>query len=290
MVGQEKYGPVPRFSQAVSVRIHPRARVIALSFVDAVASAFGPPEVDFKGHRGEERAFIRDLSPMPIFRGKEEPDWVALPRSVQGGDVIVTEEPVFVANRGWDSTPLKLAEALEIDPTRVQVLPRMPGEASGHLDVYLLALPRDRVVIPEIPEAALAAIGYAHEVAVGRLVQTFLDERAEALAAQGLLVDRLPMMPPIHLKAARDRPEGWAGVAVSPTNTPLLHIGDKKIAFIPAYPSAGFGEAYRAQAEANMATWSAYFEQLGYSTQLVDATGVVDAGGNLTRVYVAEPL
>lgn len=237
-----------------------------------------------------------------------------LPLLLDGGSLLLTEQVAFVSeaavanNRVWprdkeararlerggfqpgsaDEVREKVAAALGCASEQVRLLPPMPGELSGHLTTWLRALPGGRLVVPELTEEAFEEIAYAHEVGIGRLVQTFLDVQSADLEHQGFEVVRLPMLPPVDLDRV-DRPEGWAGRVHSATSAAAFDIGGEKAVFLPTFQTDVFPAGYVALKNRILDEWKAFYEDLGFAAHLVDATGAAQAGGSLPRLVGALP-
>jgi len=111
-----------------------------------------------------------------------------------------------------------LSEALHVPLDHVIMLPNMPHEATGHVDLYLMALNDHQVTIPKIVIPIEHFSEHPLERQIAQDVKRFLDERAQLIARLGLEVIRLPQLPPLWLPAL-DEPEGnYDDVFYTPTN------------------------------------------------------------------------
>lgn len=194
---------------------------------------------------------------------------------------------------GWRPRPVEvvkalLAEGLKRARRDFVFLPPMPGDASPHLSAWLLPLDGG-LVVPEIDQAAFDAIGLLHELALGRLVQTFLDVQAAELEAKGFVVERLPMMPPTHLVRDEQRGESWVGRCASPTTSVLLEVDGRRMAFLPRPSAEEFPESYRAVLHDAIEAWRAGFERHRYEVVFVDDGPVKERGGCLRQLVAAFP-
>jgi len=169
-------------------------------------------------------------------------------------------------------------------PRALVELPAMPGDRARRADA--IVLPRDgaHVVVPEVDEGAFEVVKLPHEVALGRLVQTFLDVRAAALASRGLTVSRLPTMPPVYLEKDADRAEGWVGTWLSPTQALTGSVGDKPFAILPRFMSEEFPRLYRGVYGTHLARWSAFFAREGFTVHTVDVELLVRSFRPLCRL------
>lgn len=181
-----------------------------------------------------------------------------------------------------------LAEGLGRPRRDFLFVPAMPGDASAQVATWALAL-GERLIVPEIEQAAFDVIGLVHEVALGRLVQTFLDVQAAQLESRGFVVERLPMMPPTDLVRAPHREESWLGAFSSPTSAVLLELHGRRTALLPRPSSAGFSAGYEAVLSRVLEAWQRRFERAGFEVVFVDDTGVKARGGSLRRLVATFP-
>lgn len=181
-----------------------------------------------------------------------------------------------------------LAEGLGRPRRDFVFVPAMPGDATAHVCSWVLSL-EEALVVPELDQEAFDAIGLVHEVALGRLVQTFLDVQAAALEERGFVVERLPMMPPTNLVRAQHRDESWLGVCSSPTGGVLLDVDGRRTALLPRPSAEGFPGAYRAALARALDAWRARFERAGFDVVFLDDEGVKARGGSLRRLVATFP-
>jgi hypothetical protein len=194
--------------------------------------------------------------------------------------------------RSEDEVRRLLTESMRIDPDALIVLPRPPGEKTGHVDSFVLAVDGDRVMVPQIRDEAFGLITYDHEHDLGRRVQRFLDDQAATIAAHAtaerpLIVDRLPMLPPVFLTEAATEAR-WHGVFYTPANSLLVDLlEDERFAFVPTFDPQGFPDAYRSANLAYVDEWRRYFEDHDFTPVTVDATALGRAYG-LVRCVTSE--
>lgn len=189
--------------------------------------------------------------------------------------------------RSRDETVAVLAESSDCAKEDIVVLPRMPGEKTGDIDTYLMALDERTLVIPQIRAEAFSVIGYPHEHALGREVQAFLDERAAQLESLDYKVLRPPMLAPVYLTPAHEEGK-WHGVFYSPTNGVLLDHGQKDL-LVPSFDAEGFPDAYKALNERYRNEWTDLFKHAGWTPTIVDASRVGRAYGLLRCVTEVVP-
>lgn len=170
-------------------------------------------------------------------------------------------------------------KALDIEPSKLVVMPRMPGEKTGHQDLYLMALGPNEVMLPQIPDEALNILDMGHEVQMGRTVQHFLDDQAARLQGMGFQVDRLPMMAPTFLTQDDRSPTGWFGHFDSPANALLLNYGDKHQVELPTVKLDGFPDGYKAMSARYQQQWADFFKTRGYQPALIDGTDLSQGYG-----------
>jgi hypothetical protein len=183
-----------------------------------------------------------------------------------------------------------LAAALDRRPADVVVLPRMPHEPTGHVDVFVLALDERTIAVPRIePEALELAAAVDRAVAVD--VQRFLDEQATRLDARGLHVVRPPMLPPaVATSAGPDQGDDrTALVLFTPANSLLLHVDDRHVALVPGFTTVS-GDPRRALlARGYERRWRDELAARGWQAHVVDAAELAGYGGLLRCATAVVP-
>jgi hypothetical protein len=173
-------------------------------------------------------------------------------------------------SRTADETTHELASAYGMADDQVVVLPRMPGEATGHVDLYMMALSPDRIMIPEVRQEALDLLGSDQEKQLGGQVRSFLDERAEQVRGLGYHVDRLPMMAPVNVVTL---PSGdLHGDFYSPANSLLQNTEQGQAVMVPTFNPQGYSEPYQQTNQRYTEEWKSFFQGAGWEPQAVDAT------------------
>jgi hypothetical protein len=165
-----------------------------------------------------------------------------------------------------------LSELLLIPPEKVVILPSMPHEATGHVDLYLMAINDHQVIIPKIVMPLEHFSTNPVERDIAQDVKTFLDERAQQLASLGLEVIRLPQIPPLYLPAL-DEPEGnFDVVFYSPTNGLLVNKGAEQLVLLPHFEANELRPELKAMSDAYERFWRETFTAFGWPAYMVDVT------------------
>jgi hypothetical protein len=174
----------------------------------------------------------------------------------------------------------ELVQALAIERDRIIILPQMPGERTGHVDLYVLPLGPSRVMIPEIRQEAIDILGYAHERELGSQVKDFLDEQTRVLEKRGIRVERLPTMAPTDLSPYGRPGETWGAQFHTPANSlPLNHLdGERNIVLTRYDPPEVFPERYRELNARYQEKWRELFEGEGINVTMVTQTGLLRSG------------
>lgn len=81
---------------------------------------------------------------------------------------------------------------------KVVILPRMPFEGTGHIDMWAKFLNDDEILINSISDQQIADIKNPTTLYATRILQRYLQDRAEDLAALGYKITEIPMPIPQH--------------------------------------------------------------------------------------------
>jgi hypothetical protein len=157
---------------------------------------------------------------------------------------------------------------------RVRFMPWMPGERTGHVDLYVAPLDANTVAVPTVPRALIDRLGMAHEREFAGRLNTWLDTRVRELEAQGITVERLPMLPPKNLVRSSLSEFGWDADYLSPVNW-LIHEGKAVIPEYGRYLRELPGElaaSMRREIEKVMGRY-------GYATEFRSADGLIGTNG-----------
>lgn len=173
-----------------------------------------------------------------------------------------------------------LARALRLSPKQVHILPPMPGEPTGHIDLYVLPLGPGRVMVPQITAEALK-ITPADVFVEGREAQIFLDDQARALEKLGLSVVRLPMMAPRRVFSTDEDGVEESGLGFfSPANSLLLNQGGRRLVVVPTFERLdGVSPRWQALTRQYTDMWAKALKAEGWTPYLVDATELVPLQG-----------
>jgi hypothetical protein len=182
-----------------------------------------------------------------------------------------------------------LSQALERPASDIVVLPPLPQEQTGHVDMFLMALDRDTLIIPRIPREALDLTTPGMERDLGFETAVFLDHAAGVVQGLGLRVERLPMLPPVMTPSE----DGVAGhvdpLYVTPTNGLLVRTRDKAAVLLPTFHVPPRGAAFNALRRDYEKEWTRFFKAHGWTPQFVDATEVAHRGGLFHCVTASIP-
>ena len=192
--------------------------------------------------------------------------------------------------RGRNGVLSELAKALDISRERIVILPKLPHEATGHVDLYLMALNDHQVIIPKILYKVTTLSAEAQiEQQITRDVSVFLDERAAQLATLGLEVIRLPMLPPLYLPAL-DEPEGEFDVVFySPTNGLLVNAGESQTVLLPHFNADRIRPDMSNLSEKYERYWLKAFTALGWQPSFIETTTLGRYLGLIHCVTAATP-
>jgi hypothetical protein len=316
-------GPVPDFEPMAAVATHAGIAPLAPELPRTLARLLGKRAVTVGGASIDDDTllWLRDYQPLWVRRdgglvalrylsrdaGRSEasppPGWLdgvkvaTLPLFLEHGNLVSTGALVLATERLVDDNrPRPRQEILDIlaagvSPARVVVLPSMPHEPTGHVDVFVLALDRRTVAVPRLDPEAVELVAGDRALAVAGDVQRFLDDRAAALAALGLEVVRPPMIAPaIAWASGRDESDERPSLVLfTPANTLLLPIGGRRLALVPGFAGAAQDERLAALARRYERSWRDDLAARGWETHVVDATELAGYGGLLRCATAVRP-
>ncbi len=185
-----------------------------------------------------------------------------------------------------------LAETLALDIERVVVLPTMPGEATGHVDLFVLALGPNTVMVPAIDLDAALANEEPEELALAWDAQTHLEAVASELGDRGLTVARWPMLPPILLPNVDEEEEDPNSIVfLSPANLVLYDGPAGRYALVPGFSDLAIdGRLLKNLQRRYEIEWRASLERLGYKVATIDAADLAPYLGLLRCVSAPLPV
>lgn len=122
----------------------------------------------------------------------------------------------------------------------VIVLPRMPHEATGHIDMFAKFINDDTVLVNEISKQQLSLVRHPAEKAVALETSAYLEKITTRIKELGLKVLRIPMPIPQWRQDIdnKDRPEMDSYITRSYSNALLIARPGKKFALVPRYTRA----------------------------------------------------
>ncbi|MEN9824269.1 MAG: Porphyromonas-type peptidyl-arginine deiminase [Pseudomonadota bacterium] len=182
-----------------------------------------------------------------------------------------------------------LSSYLEVDPSKLIFLPALPGEGTHHVDLFVLAVGKKNLMIPEITEEGIATLAFEQEKALARTAMNFLNAQASLLSSQyGYKVDRLPMVPPVWQSEVGGEKQA---VFFSPANSLLANLGaERKKIFLPHFEvPSDWGEPFRAYSDQVEQQWKKYFEDKGWQPAFVTANKAARAFGLIRCLTAVVP-
>jgi hypothetical protein len=185
-----------------------------------------------------------------------------------------------------------LTEMLALPAERVVVLPRMPGEATGHVDLFVLALGPNMVMVPSIDEEVALSIEAPDALAAAWDARLHLEEVASELFERGVSVVRWPMLPPLELPNVDDEEEDpTSTVFLSPANLVLYDGPAGRHALLPSFSRLGIERRQFANLQRSYeAQWRKALDRLGYDIAAVDAAELAPYLGLIRCVTAPLPL
>jgi hypothetical protein len=181
--------------------------------------------------------------------------------------------------RGPDDIVAELARVFERSKNDVVVLPTLPGERTGHIDLFLMALDRRTLLVPSVPPEAMAVADGPMEREMGMATAGFLDQTANALRSLGFDVVRLPMLAPVMTPSYDGVPGHVDPLFITPTNTLLLRTDKRAVAVMSSFSVPGRTPAFLAVQKRFEKKWSEFFRGRGWEPRLLDATAIARRGG-----------
>lgn len=173
------------------------------------------------------------------------------------------------------------------------VLPTMPYEATGHVDLFLLPLDEHTVMVPTIDPEVLHLLTEERVRHIAQVVRVFLDEQATYLGELGLEVVRLPMIPPaigMYPDGEEEVTDGLFELLVfSPANALLANVGGRRHVFLPGFDEVAELPALAKEARSYTRRWQEAFRDRGWAPHVVDASALVAYLGLFRCVTASVP-
>jgi hypothetical protein len=179
-------------------------------------------------------------------------------------------------SRGDAEIREELSAAMGVPADHVVRMSWLPGERTGHVDMFAGALGEHTVLVPRIPASSIAALSYEHERFFATRTNQWLNEQVEMLeraTRNTVQVVRVPMIPPKNLKMSSKSPLGWDAEFPTPANF-VLH---QHMAYVPHFPQWETELADRGkelQEEIRRV-----FAAAGYGVSLVNCSRLLDRNG-----------
>lgn len=176
--------------------------------------------------------------------------------------------------RSRDEVIGMLAEALDVAPDHVVVLPGLPAEGTGHVDLVVLPLDDRTVLVPEIEPKAIKRLRAFTGQLIAYEARGYLDAVALRLQRLGLTVLRVPMLPPLLMPAVDAEPESGVLDAVyfSPANALLTVTPEAHTAWVAYMHDQLFDGRFAALNRQYRRDLSKVLSAHGYAPVFVEAT------------------
>lgn len=193
--------------------------------------------------------------------------------------------------RDGDQVVTLLAKALERPVDDIIIVPRMPGEATGHVDVWMLFVDEHTVVIPEVRPEAQARTETVDDHQLSEEVALFLDTEAGHLRDFGLEVVRLPMIAPITVPALNEPAASglYDTLFVSPANALLLMTDERADIILPSVDVETLLPPVKDLEARYEDEWSEFFDAHGWTPWYTEATELVQYLGLVRCVTAPVP-
>lgn len=170
------------------------------------------------------------------------------------------------------------------------VLPPLPMDRTGHIDLYLMALGPSVLLVPRVTEEALRLATSGDERIFASDIAAFLDHHARLLESVGFRIERLPMLAPFLTPAdmADGRPDPDA-LFLTPTNSLLMRMPTRAHVLLPTLDTSDRPPAVGALQRRYEEEWRAFFRDRGWDPHFVDTTAVARLGGLVRCVTAIVP-
>ncbi len=248
---------------------------------------------------------VDDASPQQVHSVlNQSPDYLNLPQGlsfshfsvpveIEGGNIMCNEAHCFVTEevlwrieeRGETADPEAIVNQLEKHIRQeFWLVPRMPFEGTGHIDIWAKFLNNNQVIIGEISEESLTAIP-EEQADTYRAVKTFLDEQATGKDIAGNVVPNAlatvlqQEAPEVEiLRIPMPTPGVYRGIETFRTYTNSLFVNDTVI--VPRYIRGSRAERRnRDLLREQEAKVRAVYEQAGYRVKWILADNLIRDGG-----------
>lgn len=220
---------------------------------------------------------------------------LAVDVQMEGGNLMCTESDCFMSEevllRARQSDPgvqpETLTAALESRLTqRFWMVPRMPHESTGHIDIWAKFLQADTVIVGQISDSSLVQVP-AEQQQTYRDLQAFLEMQATGLDADGQPVPNSlaqilkAQAPEVSiLRVPMPTPGVYQGVDTFRTYTNSILLND--VAIVPRYRRGSDGRpdrGERLQTELDEAEVARVYAEAGYRVSWIVADNLIRDGG-----------
>ncbi|MBF2054282.1 MAG: agmatine deiminase family protein [Candidatus Sericytochromatia bacterium] len=220
---------------------------------------------------------------------------LAVDVEMEGGNLMCTDSDCFMTEevllrarqRDPEVQPQSLTAALEARLTqRFWMVPRMPHESTGHIDIWAKFLNAETVVVGQISDSSLVQVP-PEQQAVYSDLQAFLEIQATGLDASGqpvpnslarILQEQAPDVKIVRLPMPT--PGVYRGVDTFRTYTNSLLLND--VAIVPRYRRGTSGPprwGERLQNELDEAEVERIYAEAGYAVTWIVADNLIRDGG-----------
>lgn len=218
---------------------------------------------------------------------------LSVPVELEGGNVMCSPKHCFVTRevllrleeRGEVADADKIVADLEHDLAQeFWIVPRMPFEGTGHIDIWAKFLNDKQVIVGEISEESLSLIP-PEQAASYQAVKTFLDEQATGLDVEGNPVpDALASVlkreaPEVEIiRIPMPTPGVYRGIETFRTYTNSLFVN--KTVIVPRYMRGSRAERQnRDLLQEQEAQVAAIYEKAGFEVKWILADNLIRDGG-----------
>ena len=173
----------------------------------------------------------------------------------------------------------EFAKAFGLGSNQIIVLPWMPGERTGHVDMFLATLDEQTIALPYVPQWLIDRLDYDHERAYAQGVNEWLAVQTKTIKDRTdgtLTVVRVPMLPPKNLQSCSLSSLGWSANLLATVNW-ILH---EDMAFVPIFKThtlqnePGAAERFKDEIRSVLSHY-------GFQTQFVDCSRLLRHNGLL---------
>ncbi len=167
-------------------------------------------------------------------------EWMALIQKHLGGSSSKLRRDLIEKGyrpRSETEVRLEFSAKTGVSPDKIIKMPWLPGEKTGHVDVYLGRLNEKTLVIPQIQDSEINALSMNHEREFAQKTKDWLDKQSAEVSRTvlklGIRVIRIPMLPPRNLVPSSISPLGWDAQFPSTVN----FIVDGSRILVPDFPN-----------------------------------------------------